>query len=31
MLRARDVVRLHMGHFTAPPSLPAIAGAAVVV
>jgi len=30
-LRARDVMRLHMGHFTAPASLPAIAGAAIVV
>lgn len=30
MLRARDVVRLHMGHFIAPEHLP-IAGAAVVV
>ncbi len=32
MLRARDVVRLHMGHFTAPAgSPPVIAGAAIVV
>jgi N-acyl homoserine lactone hydrolase len=32
MLRTRDVVRLHMGHFTAPAgSPPAIAGAAIVV
>ncbi|MEO8632578.1 MAG: MBL fold metallo-hydrolase, partial [Chloroflexota bacterium] len=30
MLRARDVIRLHMGHFTAPAHLP-FAGAAVVV
>jgi N-acyl homoserine lactone hydrolase len=30
MLRARDVIRLHMGHFTAPEHLP-FAGAAVVV
>ncbi len=30
MLRARDVVRLHMGHFTAPEHLP-FPGAAVVV
>jgi N-acyl homoserine lactone hydrolase len=30
MLRARDVIRLHMGHFTAPEHLP-FAGAAIVV
>lgn len=30
VLRARDVIRLHMGHFTAPPHLP-FAGAAIVV
>src|SRR6266516_3171947 len=30
MLRAKDVIRLHMGHFTAPEQLP-FAGAAVVV
>lgn len=30
MLRARDVIRLHLGHFTAPAHLP-FAGAAIVV
>jgi N-acyl homoserine lactone hydrolase len=30
MLRARDVIRVHMGHFTAPEHLP-FAGAAIVV